>query len=662
MKQTSLNRIATFSRWSRTNYGVFASLGRQVRIGVLSTSMAIVAFDAMAIQADTTRFVTIEAISVITERGGAAAGALDVARVALDPLTITFAPNSSTESALRKLPFIDVRQRGARGVQADISLRGASADQTTIMLNGVSFSDARTGHQSHSLPISMANIENIKYLSHQIAVGSFSGALDYATPSQSKNFLDGYTSGGSYGTFNVGGAGAYNPAPGLTLYGAASYEHSDGYIENTDYSRLNLYARAQYASSQVGNIDFQIGYQDMNFGSNGFYSLAYPMQWEATRTALSSFKYSKSWGRWQLEAMASYRFNSDRFELYRPYVTTPPESYKGGNYHITDNVGLEARVTRNWGAAGRTSIGLDFTYNNIISTTLGDKLDNPKRVAGIDYGYGKERAQASHYIRHNVFLGKFDIAAAASLAQTPYGIAPLGGITAAYNPTKGLRLELAAWHTMRMPTFTDLYYTTPTHIGNKDLIPEKATTIGLTTSYAYKAWSASAAVYYRWGDDIIDWVRQQGEERWQAMQITSLATIGVELQAQYAPRQGFIQSIEASYGYISSNKSSGDYLSKYALDYMKHKASIAGQLRLHKKLILAITATYYDRNGQYQEQGPELREFKPYFLLDSRLTWQWWRLRLWGECSNILDQKYFDFGGIIQPGRWFMAGVTVKMH
>lgn len=661
MKQTSLKSVPTFKRWSRKGYGAFASLGREVRIGVLASSMCIVAADSMAAETDTTKIDHIEAVSVLADRGGVAAGALDMPRIAIDPASLTFAPKSSIEAALKPLPFVDIRQRGAKGIQADISLRGASADQTTIMLNGVNFSDARTGHQSHSLPLPFAAISQINFSPTQIAVGSFSGALDYKTPTNVADFLEADIGGGSYGSYNLATTGSYTPMQGMTIYGAASYDHSDGYIENTDFNKINIYARAKYASSAAGTIDFQIGYQNADFGSNGFYSLAYPMQWEATQTVISSLSYAKSWGKWALEAVASYRLNTDRYELYRPHYTTPPESYKGANYHITDNVGAAAKVTRNWGAVGRTSLGVDFTYNNILSTILGDKLNEPRKIGNVNYTNSKQRAQVSYFARHGVEIGRFDITAAVSVAQTPYGVNPLGGISAGYSSASGLRAELSAAHTMRLPTFTDLYYTTPTHVGNKDLVPETATNISALIGWSRNNYGLSATVYYRWGNNIIDWVQSAGDSRWHSMQITALGTFGVEFTAFYRPNRGFIQSLEASYGFINTDKSSGHYISKYALDYMRHKASIATQFRLHRKVILSLDGAYYDRSGKYFDSAGSQSDFTPYFLLDARVTWSVWKVRLWVECNNILDRKYFDFGELAQPGRWFTAGVKVKL-
>ncbi len=709
MKKTQpAKAVPTFSRWSRKSYGVFASLGRQVRIGVLSTSMLLVSFDALSEEADSTRLVRIEAISVSSTRVAASPGALDAPRVAADPLIIENAPLQSIESALRTLPFADVRSRGARGVQSDISLRAGNFDQTSILLNGVNFTDPRTGHQSHSLPIALSSINSVNYLSHHIAVGSYTGALDYRVGEVNRPFFRGGVTAGGFGTYSIEASGGVKipldgtlpeeviknitnevtkeidnpllknlarevasgltrkfvkaPQKSLSFFASAAYDHSDGYTANTDYNRLNLYTRTQYTNKNQ-TIDFQLGFQSMDFGSNSFYSLAYPDQWEATKTALTSLRYSNRWGKWSFEAVASYRLNTDRFELFRPGKTTAADWYTGGNYHLTDNVGVAASAGYYWGAGGTTSIGVDYAYNHIWSTVLGEKLDTHKVIGAQSYNYAKDRNSASYWLRHFVVLGDFDLSAVASLAQNSFSTEPLGGVSVGYTFLRGFRAQLAAARTMRLPTFTDLYYTTATHIGNPNLVPETAFTYSATLSFERKRWSAVASTYYRDGSNIIDWVQQPDDALWHSMQITKLGTLGVEAALSYHPERGFVQLLSASYGYTNVTKSSGDYVSRYALDYMKHKASAQGQFRLVRdKLILAVTGTFYDRNGEYQSAPNEpLQNFKPYFLLDSRLTWNFSKFSLWGECSNILDTKYFDFGGIIMPSRWLMAGISVRL-
>ena len=157
MKKRSKSGVRCFTRWSRKGYGAFASLGKVVKIGVLSLSMSIITLNAKSASAqpDTVRLLRemeIEALQVTAERLNPTRGVVTPTAV-YSRDTLGIAPQQTIEGVLRLNPAIDVRERGGKGVQADISLRGGTYDQTMVLLNGIDFTDARTGHQSHSLPV-----------------------------------------------------------------------------------------------------------------------------------------------------------------------------------------------------------------------------------------------------------------------------------------------------------------------------------------------------------------------------------------------------------------------------------------------------------------------------------------------------------------------------
>ena len=168
-KHSTAKPIPCFKRWSRTNYAVFASLHRQVTIGVLAVGMSILLLTtetAAAQQADTSgvsRVMRIEPVGVTGTRLSPSRSIQSQTPV-FDRGTEAAAPFQTLEDALRLSPSIDIRERSGKGVQADISIRGGSPDQTMMLLNGINFTDARTGHQTHSLPIDMDCVSGIELI------------------------------------------------------------------------------------------------------------------------------------------------------------------------------------------------------------------------------------------------------------------------------------------------------------------------------------------------------------------------------------------------------------------------------------------------------------------------------------------------------------------
>ena len=144
------------------------------------------------------------------------------------------APFQTLEDALRLSPSIDIRERSGKGVQADISIRGGSPDQTMMLLNGINFTDARTGHQTHSLPIDMDCVSGIELIEGIPGVGAYAGAVNFRTVPLYRNYLRLKAEGGQhgYGYTNLSGALTRDR---LVLFAAGSLRRSDGYIHNTDF-------------------------------------------------------------------------------------------------------------------------------------------------------------------------------------------------------------------------------------------------------------------------------------------------------------------------------------------------------------------------------------------------------------------------------------------
>ena len=86
-------------------------------------------------------------------------------------------------------------------------------------------------------------------------------------------------------------------------------------------------------AGRAGSFDLQAGWQDRDFGSNGFYAAYNPDQWEHTATALASLRWLKNVGRFALGAAVSYRKNFDRYDWTRGTAL---------NRHMTDNAGAKA--------------------------------------------------------------------------------------------------------------------------------------------------------------------------------------------------------------------------------------------------------------------------------------------------------------------------------
>lgn len=676
MKKHSTEKpIPCFKRWSRKNYGIFASLHRYVKIGVLTVGMSILLLatqEAVAQESDSipiSRSMRIDEIGIKGTRLSPTRSTMSQTPL-YDRATEAAAPFQTLEATLRPVPALDIRERGSKGTQADISIRGGSFDQTMLLLNGINFTDARTGHQTHSLPLDMDCISGIELIDGIAGVGAYAGAVNIRTQPLAPLYLRLRAEGGSHGYLYTNLSGAAS-SDRFSLFGAGSIRRSDGFMKNTDFRKVNGYLRMTYDSRQAGFFDLQIGGQGNRFGSNGFYAAYNPDQFEQTATALTSLRWTRMFGRVELQADASYRKVFDRYEWTRGTPT---------NYHNTDDIGAGLRVNYN-SKAGITSLGGDYSYNHIFSTNLGDPLPEPKGR----YSKAKSRQTGNLWLRHVKQWQRFDIAASAGISMTPYGSRALWSVAGGYRPAEGLRIDLGAVQSMRLPTYTDLYYSSAAQLNNLDLKPEHAVTYRIGADFRRSGWHASVRSFYRDGRDIIDWVWRDeltvgGEtfyDKWHSEQESHLGTFGAEVSGGWNRPTGFLRSLSLSYGYLTTEKLDHAVTSSI-FDYMQHKASISAGVRFLRRFSLCVTGSVFDRYGSYNEylrnddgsirkdeagkMVTRLRPFDPYFLLDGRLSWQKGIVELHCDATNLTDTDYCDFGGIRLPGCWISAGLTLTIR
>ena len=551
MKNIRTKQTPCFRRWSRKGWAAFASLHRHVTIGVLAVTMSILLLatqHASAHDADTAAVLKTLRIDEVGISGSQSAPTRSVQSQTplFDRKAQAAAPVQTLESALRLAPSVDIRERGGKGMQADIFIRGGSFDQTMVLLNGIDFTDARTGHQSHSLPVDIDCISAVDLLDGVPGVGAFAGAVNIRTAPLKPTYLRFEGAGGQHGYAYANLSGAVTSGR-FSLLAAGSYRRSDGYRHNTDFANYNAFVRATYEAPRAGFFDLQAGYQNRTFGSNGFYAAYNPDQWEATSTALASLRWLKQAGRFSFGASASYRKNFDRYDWTRGTAM---------NRHNTDNVGARLWADYDW-QAGTTSLGGDYAFNHIYSTNLGEALSRPHGR----YTHAKARSTGNLWLRHAKQWRRFDLAASAGISLTPYGTSALWSLSGGYTPAAGLHLGIGAFQSMRLPTFTDLYYTSPAQINNLDLTPERAVTYLFDAGYMKNSWRLSLQTYYRAGRDIIDWVwREDMGDKWHSEQTSRLDTYGIELSGGYTVADGFLRRVTLSYGYITTDRKGGDGL------------------------------------------------------------------------------------------------------
>jgi iron complex outermembrane receptor protein len=258
--------------------------------------------------------------------------------------------------------------------------------------------------------------------------------------------------------------------------------------------------------------------------------------------------------------------------------------------------------------------------------------------------------------------------------NTQFGHHLGGGANIGYAFNRGGTLYANANRSLRMPTFTDLYYNAGNQLGNRNLKPEEAWLLSIgykgewrfgghrapvTGKYSdYGVLSVAADWYYRWGKNIIDWVyvAEDTKRPYHAENQQQVNATGVEMSVAYRLNK-WLRCISVDYAYTYLDLDLKESGSRY-LDYLSHKVSVRLEHGIYRGLEASWTMRFQKREGQYNNADGIVQNYTPVWLLDGSVYWQNKYLRVSDDCTHITNTRYYDYGGILQPGAW--AKITIK--
>ena len=672
MKLKIYNRIFTFRRWSRSPFAVLNSLHRVTKIGVMCVTYSMLTQPGKTYaQADSTQVINnLKEVVVSAQRAPVTYS--NVARVVhvIPRSEIANAPVVSLNELLDNVPGVDIRQRGTNGVQADVSIQGGTFDQSMILLNGINISDPQTGHLSMNLPLDLESVSKIEVLtgaaSRVFGANAFSGVINILTNPTDRNYLKTSLTAGDFGLYKFGTVAQYNYK---SFYNHISYtkSSSNGYTHNTDYNNQSIFYQSGI-KKQNYYINFQGGYNTKDYGANSFYSSRYLNQYEENSTYFGGLNASFG-SAIKIKPTIYWRRNYDHYILIREN----PAAYQ--NFHFTDVYGVNLNSEYKWDA-GTTTVGIEFRNESIYSTRLGTKTNDSLKVHSennIYYNHSASRYNYSIFMEHSVNIYKLNISGGVMInhhSALDQNFVLYPGVDMAYGVGKNSKIYFTYNKSLRLPTFTDLYYSGPINKSNPDLDPEEAHHFETGFKYFGNGLNGNISAFYRKGINTIDLI-EQPDKMWQAQNITDLQTYGIEFSANvnFAEMLGyetFLTNAGISYNYITINKDAGSYNSAYVLDNLKHKVAVNLNHKIYKNISAVWYLNWQDRNGSFDKYDPITKtntqtDYNPFMLVDGRISWKPGIFTLFGEVTNIFDVDYFDFGNIEQPGRWFKLGASIEL-
>jgi iron complex outermembrane receptor protein len=481
-----------------------------------------------------------------------------------------------------------------------------------VLVNGVRVNNPQTGHHHLDLFVPLAAVERIEVLYGSGAAvhgpDAFGGAINIVTAPPSTSAWARF---GDHDLAGGGIAGSFGPG----LWAAAEREVHTGFRDNTE-ADVNQLAGGWSWRREEASVDVMVAGGSRDFGAHRFYSARFPDQRESTEGELVTVRASTP-----LAIDGPYLDGSLRVGSHRDdFILDREDPDWFRNRHRTDGA-LVSGVLRSDDGPWRWSVGVEGAREELDSTNLGDRhlvrtavfAETAGEVGAVTWSV---QARADH--------------------QDDWGTEPTWGVGGSWRIDDDWRLRAHVGTSFRVPSFTDLYYTSPSTVGNPELEPEQ----GRSAEVGVDHRSVSVTAFERQADPIIDYLL--GDDGvWRAANAGRVTTRGLEVSVTL-PRVGRLRWQRLGGAWLDSELDVDPLRSAYALAHPELEAAWTGAVDAGGGWIAGWTVRY----RQPQDAG----SWATLDLRVGRRMLEAFELTL--EASNVFDREITELHGVPLPGRW----------
>lgn len=543
--------------------------------------------------------------------------------------------STNVADLLQQIAGVDIRRRGTSGMQADLYIRGGGFDQTLLLIDGIKVEDAQTGHHTMNMALPLEVIERIEIIKGPAArifgQNAFTGAINIVTKKNTRNSVSLNAQAGSFGQFN-GSVVVGSQLEKSSHIVQVSRNISDGYRDNTDYDNQNYFIKSSFNTNKAP-IDLIASFQERKFGANGFYASPTAInQYEETQASLIGISSKIKKEKLTLKPKLYWKRNQDMYV----FVRQDPSIYR--NLHQSNKIGaaLDASYYSNIGVTG---FGVDVANVYLSSNNLGSR----------------NRFMTTLFLEHRFILAddKLDITPGVAVNYfSDFKFHAFPGLDLGYRVTEDVKIYGNIGYTYRIPTYTDLYYSSPSEVGNENLVPEEAIAEEIGIKFNSANFNLSIAGFNRDSRKLIDFVKENEDDVWQATNIRDLNTKGLELNAAYKVIVGNLtHSITTGYTFLEDDlKAVSSNFSRYSINSLKHHATAGIHMQVTKNLFI---------NGIYKYA--ERTSGESYAVVDASVSYSVKAMVFSVLANNIFNTEYTETNLVPMPKGNLLFGLKYNL-
>ena len=515
-------------------------------------------------------------------------------------------------------------------MQADLYIRGGSFDQTLLLIDGIKVEDTQTGHHTLNITLPLEVIKRIEIIKGPAArifgQNAFTGAINIVTKTNGdlKNNV-----GFQLGSYNQQHATATlgKSLDNTNVMGHASINSSEGYRYNTDFQNQNYFLKSSF-NTKTTPIDVIATFSERKFGGNQFYAIDAKEQYEETQSSLVGISTIIKRGDLKISPQLYWKRNQDMYL----YIRNNPSVYR--NLHISNKVGIQINSSYS-SSFGVTGFGIDVAKVKMNSNRLGNR----------------ERWMGNFFLEHRFSLldNKLDVTPGVAINYfSEFDFNAFPGIDLGYRINDSFKVYANAGYTYRVPTYNDLYYVGRQDIGNENLVPERAISEEIGLKYFGDKLTASVAFFNRDSDNLIDYTKENEDDKWQSNNLKRLNSNGIEAQLSSPFKLGqYTQSLSLGYTYLNEDLGTvKSNFSKYVINSLNQHLTANIKTQFSKNFSQSVVYKFADRaNGEN------------YSVVDVQLKLMINTLELTLTGNNIFNASYIETGIVPMPKGNVLVGL-----
>ncbi len=531
---------------------------------------------------------------------------------------------------------INFKSYGTLGSASSISIRGATAAQTLVLIDGRRVNDpAMGGTDFTSIPaVNIERVEIIRGAGASIyGTGAFGGVINVITKkaASSSPMVDAGISYGSFNTIGTNLTGAYADEKFAAL-AVTSLLTTDGSRNNSTYNNENFLFNGSVNLSEISTIALSANVFQSVYGIPGSKSYPTPNYEQQDNNRYAKADYSLLLGKGSLNVTA-YASQNKRKAINPAWMSD--------TRYTNDTLGAQADFSFDkWLLFGAEWWQEDYKQEDGIANTTAENRD---------------RVNTAAYAQLNLDLWKFRIITSVrGDSNSAYGDVATPAVSAVFSVNDYFKISGNCGKVWNAPSFTQLYSSDAFFIANPDLKVEEGISSDVGFEYAQDKTRLMATAFYVDTKNLIKNVAADPMDPFSPWTVANYDTkqYGAEVEAGYIMTAWMDHKV--NYTYLKAeNKDTGEWLTYCPQNTVNYT------LTVKPVQPLSVSAIAYYRDSQSIGAGvPDLDGF---FTLDLSVNYKVTdSFSCWVKGFNITNADYqlqYDYP---MPGATVYGGINIK--